>query len=136
MNPPVLPLRIAKTLAEAGVLAIDCTPIWDGLDISDIRTDVCVYDIPRHLGGPRSGSVPCIRYDEATFSTGLRQLEDAIRGSPIRTLILWKHEAGIQVNHFKREVCYRVLDGAVFWSYFGKVLAFPGPDAFVKYPEH
>lgn len=114
-----------------GVLIVDCTPILHALDLSNIPIGgQPVYFIPPHLGGPRSGSAPCVRYDDTAMSVGLKNLEWSINNSAIRTLILWKNRCEIEGQNIRREMAYRVLgaiDGVVFWSHFEKALAFPGP---------
>lgn len=120
-----------------GVVIVDCTPIWDALNFSQIHADVLVYDIPQHLGGPFTASASLIRYDDSPISVGLKNLEMTIRGSAVRSLILWKQKSKSVGDGFKREIAYRVLgaiDGVVFWRYFEKVLAFPGPDVTVIHP--
>jgi len=129
--------QLAKTAFPHGVLIIDCTPVWEAFGLGHfIEGGVLVYSIPPEQGGPRSGSVPLIRYDESAHSEGLRNLAEVIRGTAIHTLILWKHNLEIQKEGYRREMMYRVvgtITGATFWSYFPKAFVFPGPHVDVKW---
>jgi hypothetical protein len=129
--------QLAKADFPHGVLIIDCTPVWEAFGLGQFAVGgELVYYIPPEQGGPRSGSVPLIRYDESDHSEGLRNLAEVIRGTAIHTLILWKHNLETQKEGYLREMMYRVvgtITGATFWSYFGRAFVFPGPDVDVKW---
>jgi hypothetical protein len=132
--------RSQLALPEYGnaVLIIDCTPIWSAFDPGDLPIGgELVYSIPRNLGGPRDGSVSCVRYDDSVHSRGLRRLEEHLRDTDIHTIILWRNWLELFDGGFRRHTAYRILGtipGAPFWSYFGKqVLAFPGPKIRVEW---
>jgi hypothetical protein len=133
--------RKKSQLAQAdfphGVLIIDCTPVWEAFGLEHFTEGgVLVYSIPSEQGGPRSGSVPLIRYDESEHSEGLRNLAEVIRGTAIQTLILWKQNLQIHKEGYRREMMYRVvgtITGATFWSYFPRAFVFPGPHVDVKW---
>lgn len=120
-----------------GVLLVDCTPVWDALNLSELAVGgELVYLIPENLGGPRSGSAPLLRYDKSSAAAKLRNLEVSLQGTGIETLILWKNRLTISGNEYKRQLQYRVLgtvSGAVFWSHFEKALVFPGPNVVVDW---
>jgi hypothetical protein len=123
--------QVAGSALKYGALIIDCSTVWDALTLAEIPCGLnLVYYIPPELGGPRSGSAPLVRYDDSAFSQGLRELEAAIQGTNVQTLILWKHHCEIFEEGYRRHMAYRVLgtiEGATFWSHFPKPLAFPGP---------
>lgn len=129
--------QLAKAPFPHGVLIIDCTPVWDAFGLGHFtQGGVLAYFIPPEQGGPRSVSVPLIRYDDPEHSEGLRNLAEIIRATAIHTLILWKHNLEIQKEGFRREVMYRVVGtimGATFWSYFPRAFVFPGPNVEVKW---
>jgi hypothetical protein len=130
-------VQLANAPFPHGVLIIDCAPVWDAFGLGHFTEGgVLVYSIPPEQGGPRSGSVPLIRYDESEHSEGLRHLEEIIRGTAIHTLILWKHKLEIQKEGYRREMMYRVvgtMTGATFWSYFPRAFVFPGPNVDMKW---
>jgi hypothetical protein len=129
--------QLAKADFPHGVLIIDCTPVWEAFGLGQFAVGGhLVYSIPPEQGGPRSGAVPLIRYDESAHSEGLRNLAQVIRGTAIHTLILWKHNLEIQKEGYRREMMYRVvgtITGATFWSYFERAFVFPGPHVDVKW---
>lgn len=129
--------QLASAAFPPGVLIIDCTPVWEAFGLGHFTEGgVMVYSIPPEQGGPRTGSVPLIRYDDSEHSNGLRDLEATIRGTAIHTLILWKHKLVIEQDTYRREMAYRVIGtmmAATFWSYFPKAFVFPGPNVDVKW---
>jgi hypothetical protein len=129
--------QLATAAFPHGVLIIDCTAVWDAFGLGHfIEGGVLTYFVPPEQGGPRSGSVPLIRYADPEHSEGLRTLAEIIRGTSIHTLILWKHKLEIQQEGYRREMMYRVvgtMTGATFWSYFPNAFVFPGPDVNVKW---
>jgi hypothetical protein len=129
--------QLAKAAFPHGVLIIDCTPVWEAFGLGHfIQGGVLTYYIPPEQGGPRSGSVPLVRYDDSAHSEGLRNLAEIVRGTAIHTLILWKHKLEIQEEGFRRETMYRVVGtmmGTTFWSYFPRAFVFPGPHVDIKW---
>ncbi|MFL5330230.1 MAG: hypothetical protein ACJ8C4_15120 [Gemmataceae bacterium] len=120
-----------------GVLIIDCTPIWDAFSLGQIPVGGdLVYMVPPELGGPRSGAVSLVRFDDSEFSRGLRGLERILRGSNVQSIILWKHHCEIFEDGYRRHIFYRVIgsiEGAPFWSYFDRPMVFPGPNVHVQW---
>lgn len=122
---------------QKGVLIIDCTPIYDAFRYSQLVIGgQLAYFVPPELGGPRSGNVPLVRYDKCKAAEKLNNLEHALRGTNIHTLIIWYRKILISDTGYRRPSGYAVIGtivGAAFWSYFEKPVVIPGPDIMVRW---
>jgi hypothetical protein len=122
---------------ENGVLILDCTPVWDAFRIDQLNlAGIVMCYVPPEMGGPRQQSAPLIRIDRSPAVEKLRTLADALTGTNIRTLILWKKKLVCGDVEFRRFLECRIIAtmaAASFWSYFDRAIVLPGPGVNVNW---